>query len=371
MGRHIWFRTPTKDDRKDIFDLYITKVDHEPDLDTDHGRDELARITSGYSPAMIEQSCSMALTIAQAEGRPRFSRRDILDAMTTVESGTATNIEYIEEETRAVAIHEAGHAAAGHMFLGDEILSTRLSIKMRGSSLGHYQGMDKDERFSHFRGRVMGSLVMTLGAMAAEHVFYGENSQGVSGDLQSATMTAAAMVGLWGMGPDPVAIDIRPREKRRQLPLERSAPAGPFGRLGAGWLTPGGVHSANAENGNGAHDDAVNDALDREELVSKRLEQIGNQIMNRASSGSSLMPDMMGSILGSPDKRRAAAILLGQAYVTAYSLMATNRMQIEMIADRLSDEKEIYGDDVVRLLDSVGLTKPDIDLTDDTTWPTI
>ena len=34
MGRHIWFRTPTKDDRKDIFDLYLGKVAHEPDLDT-------------------------------------------------------------------------------------------------------------------------------------------------------------------------------------------------------------------------------------------------------------------------------------------------------------------------------------------------
>ncbi len=371
MGRHIWFRTPTKEDRKDIFDLYITKVDHEPDLDTDHGRDELARITSGYSPAMIEQSCSMALTIAQAEGRPRFSRRDILDAMTTVESGTATNIEYIEEETRAVALHEAGHAAAGHMFLGDEILSTRLSIKMRGSSLGHYQGMDKDERFSHFRGRVMGSLVMTLGAMAAEHVFYGENSQGVSGDLQSATMTAAAMVGLWGMGPDPVAFDIRPREQRRELPLERSASAGPFARLSAGRLASGGANGHGNPNATADDGRAESDALDREELVGKRLEQIGNQIMNRASSGSSLMPDTMGSILGSPDKRRAAAILLGQAYVLAYSLMATNRTQIEMIADRLSDEKEIYGDDVVRLLDSVGLTKPDIDLSDDTTWPAV
>ncbi len=31
MGRHIWFRTPTKDDRKDIFELYMSKVDHEPD----------------------------------------------------------------------------------------------------------------------------------------------------------------------------------------------------------------------------------------------------------------------------------------------------------------------------------------------------
>ena len=50
MGRHVWLRTPTKHDRKDIFDLYISKVDHEPELDTEQKRDELARITGGYSP---------------------------------------------------------------------------------------------------------------------------------------------------------------------------------------------------------------------------------------------------------------------------------------------------------------------------------
>ena len=102
----------------DIFDLYLAKVAHEPDLDTERRRDEIARITNGYSPAMIEQSCSMALTNAHAEGR-RVRLGDIVDAMTTVETGTAQNIEYIQEETRAVAIHEAGHAAAGHVYLGE------------------------------------------------------------------------------------------------------------------------------------------------------------------------------------------------------------------------------------------------------------
>ena len=100
MGRHIWFRTPTKDDRLDILDLYLGKVAHEPDLDTDRRRDELARITNGYSPSMIEQCCSMALTIAHTEGRREFAWRDIVEAMTTVETGTAQNIEYINEETR-------------------------------------------------------------------------------------------------------------------------------------------------------------------------------------------------------------------------------------------------------------------------------
>ena len=29
MGRHIYFRTPTWEDRRDIFDLYLGKVSHE------------------------------------------------------------------------------------------------------------------------------------------------------------------------------------------------------------------------------------------------------------------------------------------------------------------------------------------------------
>jgi ATP-dependent Zn protease len=330
MGRHIYFRTPTKDDRKDIFDLYMAKVAHEPDLDTDHRRDELARITSGYSPSMIEQCCSMALTIAHSEGRQVFAWRDIVEAMTTVESGTAQNIEYINEETRAVAIHEAGHAAAGHVFLENDVLSTRLSIRKRGGSLGHYQSMEKDERFSHFRGRVMGGLVMTLGAMAAEHVFYGENSQGVSGDLYSATGTAVAMVGFWGMGPDQKPLDITPSR-----------------RLGPG------------------------EQPDQEAQVRERLAAIGNQIMNRASGGSSFASDPIGNVLSSQYKRAAVAELLGQAYVLAYTLMVTNREAIEQIAQTLMERKELHGDEVGDLLSSVGLRKPAVDLHDDSTWPVL
>ena len=33
MGRHVWFRTPTKHDRLDIIDLYISKVSHDAELD--------------------------------------------------------------------------------------------------------------------------------------------------------------------------------------------------------------------------------------------------------------------------------------------------------------------------------------------------
>src|SRR5438270_14039386 len=98
---------------------------------------------------MIESCCSTALTIAHAEGRRQFGWGDIVEAMTTVEAGTAQNIEYVPEETRAVAIHEAGHAAAGRVYLGGESLCTRLSIRNRGGSLGHYEGTGQGGRFSH------------------------------------------------------------------------------------------------------------------------------------------------------------------------------------------------------------------------------
>ena len=324
MGRHIWFRTPTKDDRKDIFDLYLEKVDHHPELASEKRRDELARITHGYSPAMIEQVCSMALTLAHSDGRSVFEWSDIVEAMTTIESGTAQGIDYVPEETKAVAIHEAGHAAASHVYMHD-VLSTRLSIRKRGGSLGHHQAIEKEERFSSWRHEEVGKLVWTLGAMAAEHVFYGENSTGVGGDVQSATTRAAWMVGMCGMGPEPIDL-------------------------------------------NGRMFDSEEERAAEEERIMKRFEQIGLKIMNRAR-GAREQGDAIAAILGDPSKRSAAAQILGQAYITAVCLIRHNREQVLHIAETLVHRRELHGDEVVEVLDAAQLQAPEIDVTDETMWP--
>jgi ATP-dependent Zn protease len=326
MGRHIWFRTPTKDDRKDIFDLYMARVAHDPELDSERRRDELARITNGYSPAMIEQVCSMALTFAHSAGRREFAWSELVEAMTTIESGTAQGIDYIPEETRAVAIHEAGHAAASHVYM-QGVLSTRLSIRKRGGSLGHHQAIEKEERFSSWRHEEVGKLVWTLGAMAAEHVFYGENSTGVGGDVQSATARAAWMVGMCGMGPEP--IDFNGREWDSEEERRKAA-----------------------------------------EEYMDRFAQIGSQIINR-SGGSALMGDPIPAILGDRTKSRAAAQILGQAYITAYCLIRHNREQVARIAETLIERRELHGDEVVEVLNAVQLEAPAIDITDENTWPTL
>jgi ATP-dependent Zn protease len=323
MGRHIWFRTPSKDDRIDIFDLYLRKVEHEPDLDTERRRDELARITNGYSPAMIEQVCSMALTFAHSEGRMQFAWQDLVEAMTTIESGTAVRIEYVPAETRAVAIHEAGHAVASHVYMKD-VLSTRLSIRKRGNSLGHHQAIEKEERFSSWRSEEFAKLIWTLGAMAAERVFYGENSTGVGGDLESATTRAAWMVGVCGMGPEPVD-------------LSDKVPA--------------------------------DELEERETQVMDRFDRIGQRLMNRVSNGNVMMGDPIASVLGDTGKRRAAAQILGQAYVAAQALIEANREEVEAIADTLIIRRELHGDEVVALLERHRLRRPEFDLTDEEKWP--
>jgi cell division protease FtsH len=325
MGRHVWFRTPTKQDREDIFNLYLGRVSHDPELDTDRARDELARITNGYSPAMVEQVCSMALTRAHHDGRDIFTREDIIEAMTTVESGTAVGVEYIPEETRAVAIHEAGHAAAAHVFLkGAE--STRISIRMRAGSLGHHQALEKEERFSSWKSEEMAKLAWTLGALAAEQVFYGENATGVGGDLQSATGRSAWMVGVSGMGPDPIPIDTTARRSVEKREEERNK-------------------------------------------LAKRFESIGLQLMNRASGD--FQHDSIAAVLRDFDKRQLAAQIIGQAYVNAYQLIAQNRDAVEKIADHLVARKELYGDELIDLLNSVGLKEPTVDLRKEETWPTL
>jgi ATP-dependent Zn protease len=326
MGRHVWFRTPTKQDRLDIFDLYINKVAHEEALDHPRRRDELARITNGYSPAMIEQVCSMALTHAHHDGRERFDWDDIVEAMTTVESGTAVNIEYVPEETRAVAIHEAGHAVCSHAYMkGAE--STRISIRRRGQALGHHQALQKEERFSAWQSEQMSQLVWGLGAMAAERVFYGENSTGVGGDVQTATAMAAWMVGACAMGPEPIEVG-------------NTYTRGEF-------------------------------AEDAKERIETRFQKIGDQILNRTSGGGPMMQDPIASVLGDPHKRRSASILVGQAYVKAHALIDYNRAAVERVADVLVEKREIHGDEVLELLDSLNLQIPEVDLVEERSWPRI
>jgi ATP-dependent Zn protease len=325
MGRHIYFRTPTWEDRRDIFDLYLNKVAHAEALDTPRKRDELARVTNGYSPAMIDQVCSMALTYAHSDGRQSFEWEDLLEAMTTVESGVAVGQPYAKHEERSIAIHEAGHAVCSHLY-ADNVLSTRLSVRKRGDSGGHHQAMRVEDRFVEWRSEQIAGLIWSLGAMAAEYVFYAQTTTGVGGDVYSTTAHAVRMVGHSGMGPTPVDLSDRIENKERRE--------------------------------------------EEEERLEKRFEKLGTQIMHR-SGGSMLNDDGVSGVLADGGKRRLAAALIGQAFVIAYNTIRHNREGTDYVASRLVSAGELYGDDVVQVLEDARLERPEIDLLDEDAWPVI
>ena len=66
-----------------------------------------------------------------------------------------------------------------------------------------------------------------------------------------------------------------------------------------------------------------------------------------------------------------AAQILGQSYVQAYNLVRQNREAVQAIADELVERKEIFGDDLVALLDRQELKRPKIDFADEDAWPKV
>lgn len=302
FGRQIIFRMPTKEDRKDIAELYFSRKKHDPELDSAARRDEFARVTDGYSPAMIEQALSLALMYAFEDDRDAFTWRDMREAMGNIEAGLAHPVVYTERERIAVARHELGHAVAARYFLPDAV-SVRLSIRMRSGSLGHHRAVEKEEEFSHFRSQAAGQLRHGLGAIASERVFYGENSTGVSMDLIQATNLASAMIAVWGMGPDP-------------LPPHLSRLAVSIG----------------------------------EYLVSVAAIVGESELLGSTNPAS--------KALGNPRTRQAVAQVLGAAFIDDWRVMYVNKEAIDLAAEALMAQGELVGDEIGGLLDSVGLREP-------------
>jgi ATP-dependent Zn protease len=304
FGRQIIFRLPNREDRKDIASLYFDKKQHDPALDTPSRREEFARITEEYSPADIEQVLSLALLYAFEDGREAFNWKDIREAMGNVEAGLAIPVEYTERDKIAVARHELGHAVASHFFKTDHA-HVRLSIRRRATTHGEIGGYHKslptEEEWLEFRSQLAADLRHFLGSLACEHVFYGENTSGVFGDLRSATAIACRMVGTIGMGPDRLSPDMSVK--------------------------------------------AIN---------------IGEQLISVAEipAGLHAQGTWQGAVLSNPRGRRVVAQLLGAAYIDDWRLMNVNREAIDLAAEALIAQGELVGDEISGLLDSVGLREP-------------
>jgi cell division protease FtsH len=206
FDRRLYFDLPTKQGRRDLIDFFLARKAHDPELDREAVREQLAHDTLGYTPVMIEHLFDEALLVALREGRDRMTLADVYEAKLTEEVGLAQPVPYTEEERRTVATHEAGHAVAAHLLAPKRRLEV-LSIIKRRTSLGLLAHSDSEERYTRTRSELEAMVAIALAGMAAEELFVGESTTGPGSDLAAATQVAAAMVGSLGMAGSLVSFE--------------------------------------------------------------------------------------------------------------------------------------------------------------------
>jgi hypothetical protein len=105
------------------------------------------------------------------------------------------------------------------------------------------------------------------------------------------------------------------------------------------------------------------------ERVLKRFEKLGYGIMNRTGGGGPFDANPIAGVLSDSEKRPLVAQVLGQAYVAAHNLVLANRDAVGHIADVLQARRELFGDELLELLDGAKLEIPQVDLADESAWP--
>ena len=188
---------PSKLGRIRTYQGYLDKVSHTL---SEEEIDKLATITPYATGASIKDTINEALIIAIRDERKYITWPDVVRAKQLKELGPPEDVEYIERERHAVAIHEACHAVMAHVVR--KHMSIDLATIEKGSDyLGMVASIPPDDQFTHWRSEYESDILVSLASLAGERMFFGgDNSSGVSGDLESATTIASFMEGHWGMG---------------------------------------------------------------------------------------------------------------------------------------------------------------------------
>ncbi|HYX80583.1 MAG TPA: AAA family ATPase [Actinomycetota bacterium] len=206
FDRRLYFDVPTQTEREDLVDHFLERKKHHEQLDDPAVRSRIAHESFGYTPVMIEHLFDEALLVALRDGRREMNFSDVMEAKFTEEIGLKQAVTYTDNDRRAVAVHEAGHATVAH-FLGQNRRLEVLSIIKRRGSLGLLAHGDMEERFTRTRGEIESGIAIALGGMAAEELALGESGTGPAADLSFATQLAAQMVGSFGMAGSLISYD--------------------------------------------------------------------------------------------------------------------------------------------------------------------
>ena len=194
FDRQIYVDLPDVRERKKIFEVHLKPLKKAASVDVDF----LSKQTPGFSGADIANVCNEAALIAARKNKKSVGKQDFLDAVDRIVGGLEKKNKIItEDEKKAVAYHEAGHATVSWM-LEHAAPLVKVTIVPRGRSLGAAWYLP-EERLIVRPEQMLDEMCATLGGRAAEKVIFNKISTGALSDLEKVTKQARAMVTVYGL----------------------------------------------------------------------------------------------------------------------------------------------------------------------------
>ncbi len=195
FDRRVVLDRPDMKGRKEILGVHIRGKPLAPDVDLD----VLAKNTSGFVGADIENVVNEAAILAARQGKKAIGMAEFEEAIERVIAGPERKSRLLSpHEKRVVAYHEAGHAVVARSLPHSDPVQ-KISIIKRGTSLGYTLVPPSEDRYLGSRAQFLDKLTYGLGGRAAEQIVLGEVTTGARDDLEQVTELARTMVMRYGM----------------------------------------------------------------------------------------------------------------------------------------------------------------------------
>ncbi len=188
FDRQVYIELPDMAGRREILDLYAKKVKVGDDVNLQ----DLARGTTGFSGADLENLLNEAALHAVRNGRNEITSDDVEEARDKIIMGPRKIRKMRPEDIKLTAYHEAGHAFVSLMYADITDPIHKATIIPRGRALGMVQHLPIDDKVSMTLDEVRANLAIYLAGRSAEEVFFGANkiTTGAESDIAAATRMA-------------------------------------------------------------------------------------------------------------------------------------------------------------------------------------
>jgi len=195
FDRQIVVSAPDVKSREQILEVHARKKKLAEDVDLK----TVARNTSGFAGADLENILNEAALLAARRNLDCIGMKEIEDAMVKVTMGPEKKTRVrSEKENKLVAYHEAGHAVVSR-YLPTQDKVHQISIVPRGMAGGYTMYRPAEDKSFRSKTEMEENIVSLLGGRVAEKLILDDISTGASNDIERATAISRAMVTKYGM----------------------------------------------------------------------------------------------------------------------------------------------------------------------------